>query len=67
MSTNPKTFYEHELERIYSNIPLRPEQYAKVRLSKAFMEKFYSDRIDLNGLAKAAFMSRFHYVSGFTV
>ena len=26
------------------------------------MEKYYTDRIELNDLAKAAFMSRFHYV-----
>ncbi|WP_275451447.1 helix-turn-helix domain-containing protein [Photobacterium sanctipauli] len=26
------------------------------------MEKYYSDNIELNDLAKAAFMSRFHYV-----
>ena len=26
------------------------------------MEKYYSDRVELNDLAKAAFMSRFHYI-----
>lgn len=26
------------------------------------MEKFYADRVELNDLAKAALMSRFHYV-----
>ncbi len=29
------------------------------------MEKFYSERVELNDLAKAAFMSRFHYVRVF--
>ncbi|MGF1681950.1 helix-turn-helix transcriptional regulator [Photobacterium makurazakiensis] len=29
------------------------------------MEKYHSERIELNDLAKAAFMSRFHYVRVF--
>ena len=61
MTQKSKTYFEQELERIYQELPQRPEQYAKVRQSKAFMEKFYADRIELNDLAKAAFMSRFHY------
>ena len=62
MSKKPKTYFENELDRIYREIPFRPEQYVQVRQSKAFMEEFYSDRVELNDLAKAAFMSRFHYV-----
>ena len=58
----PKTFYEHELERLYSELPLRPKQYVLVRQSKVFMEQHYFEKIDLNDLAKAALMSRFHYV-----
>ncbi|WP_333001906.1 helix-turn-helix transcriptional regulator [Vibrio coralliilyticus] len=58
----PKTFYEQELERLYSELPLRPKQYALVRQSKVFMEQHYFEKIDLNDLAKAALMSRFHYV-----
>lgn len=61
MTQKPKTYFELELERIYKELPLSPEQYAKVRQSKVFMEKFYSDKVELNDLAKAAFMSRFHY------
>lgn len=61
MEHKPRTYFELELDRINKGMPLRPEQYANVRQSKAFMEKFYSDKIDLNDLAKAAFMSRFHY------
>ncbi|MCG9582019.1 AraC family transcriptional regulator [Vibrio tubiashii] len=62
MPPPPKTFYEQEITRLYSEIPLRPEQYLLIRQSKAFMENYYSEQIELDDLAKAAFMSRFHYV-----
>lgn len=65
MSSYTKTFYEQEIDRLYSEIPLRPKQYLLIRQSKAFMEKYHSERIELNDLAKAAFMSRFHYVRTF--
>ena len=53
------------MNRIYNETPFRPEQYAQVRQSKAFMEKIYSKRIELNDLAAAACMSRFHYIRVF--
>ena len=54
MPEKPKTYFESELDRIYSdNALLRPEQYIQVRQSKAFMEKCYSDRVELNDLAKS--------------
>ncbi len=62
MSEKPKTFFENEVDRIYREGSFRPEQYVQIRQSKAFMEKCYSDKIELNDLAKEAFMSRFHYV-----
>ena len=62
MTDKSKTFFETEIERIYGEDPLRPEHYTKVRQSKAYMEQCFSDNIELNDLAKAAFMSRFHYV-----
>ncbi|ENQ8702304.1 helix-turn-helix transcriptional regulator [Vibrio harveyi] len=62
MPSRPKTFYEQEIDRVYSEIPLSPKQYLLIRQSKAFMEKHHSENIELNDLAKAAFMSRFHYV-----
>ena len=58
----PKTFYACEVDRIYSETSLRPEQYAQVRKSRAFMTQFYADKIELDDLAAAACMSRFHYV-----
>lgn len=61
----PKSYYEQELERLDSEVLLRPKQYMLVRQSKAFMEKYHSERIELYDLAEAAFMSRFHYVRMF--
>ncbi len=57
-----KTFYEQEIDRLYSEPPIKAKQYLLIRQSKAFMEKFHSENIELNDLAKAALMSRFHYV-----
>ncbi|BFM18706.1 hypothetical protein R50073_48890 (plasmid) [Maricurvus nonylphenolicus] len=66
MPQSQRTYFETELDRIYHSEPLfRPEQYARVRRSKALMEEFYSDRIELDDLAKQAYMSRFHYVRVF--
>jgi len=62
MTDKPKTFYEQELERIAEKNSLREYQYVQVRQSKAFMEKYHSEKIDLEKMAAAAFMSRFHYI-----
>lgn len=64
-SKKSKTFFESELDRIYREDSLRPEHYVQVRQSKAFMEKYYADKVELDDLAEAAFMSRFHYVRMF--
>lgn len=63
--SEPKTYFEAEVQRIYGEVVFRPEQYAQVRQSKAFMEQFYADSIELDDLADAACMSRFHYVRVF--
>lgn len=62
MPKKQKSYFETEVERIYKEIPFRPEMYQQIRRSKAFMERFYTDNIALNDIAKAAFLSRFHYV-----
>lgn len=62
MSKKQKSFFETEIERIYKDIPFRPEMYLKIRQSKAFMENSYQEKIELDDIAKAAFLSRFHYV-----
>ncbi|GAM57547.1 transcriptional regulator [Vibrio ishigakensis] len=62
MSSTPKTFYEQEIDRLDSEGNLQPKQYLLIRQSKAFMEKHYAEKVELDDLARAAFMSRFHYV-----
>ncbi|GAL16541.1 transcriptional regulator AraC family [Vibrio maritimus] len=65
MINNKKTFYEQEIERLYQENPIPAQKYILIRQSKAFMEQHHSENIELNDLAKAAFMSRFHYVRVF--
>lgn len=62
MPKKQKSYFETEVERIYKETPFRSEMYQQIRRSKAFMERFYTDNIALNDIAKAAFLSRFHYV-----
>ncbi|WP_261841191.1 helix-turn-helix domain-containing protein [Aliamphritea ceti] len=57
-----RTFFESELERIYSEEVLSPEKYEQVRQSRTFMNKYFSEKLELDDLAKAACMSRFHFV-----
>ena len=65
MPEKTKTYFERELERLYSEELFRPEFYVQVRQSKAFMDKYHAEKIALKDLAGAAFMSRFHYVRVF--
>ena len=62
MANNPATFYEQEINRIIKHHLLPEYQYVKVRQSKIFMEKYHSEKIDLQKIAASAFMSRFHYI-----
>lgn len=62
MLNQPKTFYEQELDRLQEEAYLPAKQYALIRQSKSFMQQYYAQKIELNDLAKAAFLSRFHYV-----
>lgn len=57
-----KTFYEQEIERISAEHGLPEYQYEQVRKSKKFMEDRYSEKINLEGLAQEACMSRFHFI-----
>jgi AraC-like DNA-binding protein len=61
MTTRTKTFFELELDKIVREHYLPEYYYVQVRQSKAFMEKYLSDRIELEKIASTAFMSRFHY------
>lgn len=57
-----KSYYETELERIAQEHYLPEYQYIRIRQSKVFMEKYYGDKIELDKMASAACMSRFHYI-----
>lgn len=57
-----KTFYEQELERLASIQPLKQYQYILVRQSRAFMDHYYHEKIELDKIAATACMSRFHYI-----
>lgn len=65
MTVKPKTFYEQEVERLAQNQPLMEYQYILLRQSKAFMEKYLAEKIELENIAAAAFMSRFYYIKIF--
>jgi AraC-like DNA-binding protein len=62
MKKHAKTFFEQEVERIMKDQAIPKHHYAYVRQSKAFMEKYHGDKIKLDKIAAAAFMSRFHYI-----
>jgi AraC-like DNA-binding protein len=57
-----KTFFEQEVDRIMKEHALPQHYYTYIRHSKAFMEKYHADKIELDRIAAAAFMSRFHYI-----
>ena len=65
MPEKSKTLYQSEVERLYGKTLFRPEQYARVRQSKAYMEQHYAQTIKLDELANSAHMSRFHYTRVF--
>ncbi|MBN8578980.1 MAG: helix-turn-helix transcriptional regulator [Cytophagales bacterium] len=57
-----KTYYETQLEKVIEQSALPEYHYLQVRQSKDFMEKCYSEKIELDKIAMAACMSRFHYI-----
>ena len=62
MTKRSKTFYEQEVERLIKEDALSKHHYIYIRQSKVFMEKYHGDKIKLEQIAAAAFMSRFHYI-----
>lgn len=62
MNKPVKTFFEQEVDRLTKEYGLPAHYYAYVRQSKAFMERCYGEKIALEKIAAAAFMSRFHYI-----
>lgn len=65
MTTKLKTFYEQELEKISQNHLLKEYQYVQIRQSRAFMDQYLSEKIELENMAAVAFMSRFYYIKIF--
>lgn len=65
MTVKPKTFYAQQVENIAQNHLPAAHLYVQVRQSKAFMEKYHSEKIELENMAAAAFMSRFYYIKIF--
>lgn len=57
-----KTYFEQQVDRISEEVFQPKYYYIQARQSKAFMEKNLSEKIELDRIAAAAFMSRFHYI-----
>lgn len=62
MTDQKKTYYEREVERVFKENPLQHHHYIQIRQSKAFMDEYFSGRIDLKEMADKASMSRFHFI-----
>lgn len=62
MKNKPNTFFEQQLEQVAESSPLKAYHYVHVRQSRAFIEQYYSERVELEKMAAAAFMSRAHYI-----
>lgn len=56
-----KTYFEIQIEQLTREHYLPEYYYVQVRQSKSFMERCLSEKIELEKIASAAFMSRFHY------
>ncbi|MCG7530782.1 AraC family transcriptional regulator [Psychrobium sp. MM17-31] len=65
MAQVQENFYEAQIDRIYDETPVRAEHYEHIKQSRAFMVQHHFEQLDLDALAKSAFMSRFHYVRVF--
>jgi AraC-like DNA-binding protein len=57
-----KTYFELQLDRLVKEQYLPKYYYVHVRQSKSFMEKYLSEKIELEKIASVAFMSRFHFI-----
>lgn len=61
MTPETKTYFEIQLDKLVKEHYLPEYYYVQVRQSKSFMENYLSEKIGLDKIASAAFMSRFHY------
>jgi len=62
MTSETKTYFEIQLDQLVKEHYLPEYYYVQVRQSKSFMENYLSEKIELEKIAGAAFMSRFHFI-----
>lgn len=62
MNPPQKSYYEQQLEHITATVSLPAYQYIQIRQSRAFIEKYLAEDLNLNSMAAAAAMSRFHFI-----
>jgi hypothetical protein len=62
MEVRTKTYFESQVERLLQEHYLPEYYYVQVRQSRAFMEKYLSEKIELEQISSAASMSRFHFI-----
>ncbi len=65
MLSETKTYFEIQLDQLVKDHYLPEYYYVQIRQSKWFMEKNLSEKIELEKIASAAFMSQFHYIRTF--
>jgi AraC-like DNA-binding protein len=65
MAPQTRTYFEIQLDNLLKEHFLPEHYYVQIRQSKAFMEKYLSDKIELDQIASTAFMSRFHFIRTF--
>jgi AraC-like DNA-binding protein len=62
MTSETKTYFENQLDQLVKEHYLPECYYVQVRQSKSFMERYLSEKIELEKIAATAFMSRFHFI-----
>ena len=65
MDRRRKTYFEIQLDRHLREDFLPEFYYVRIRQSKAFMEKYLAEKIELENIASSAFMSRYHFIRVF--
>ena len=59
------SYYTAKVTEVYASLGIPEYIYVRVRDSKHFMEASFADKIELDSIAAAACMSRFHYIRTF--
>jgi AraC-like DNA-binding protein len=56
------SYYAQQLEQINATVALPAYQYVQIRQSRALMEQSLAEDLNLERMAAAAAMSRFHFI-----